>query len=1048
MTRFLRRVCLLFATCLAVATASSQASSSRALGDFWSSMQTRPSGETSRSDVEQWLLLDEPGLVQHLSLLPAADTDGSLPLALPLPNGDRAYFEVKRSLVMERALSARYPQIQTFQGVAVDGSANRVRLELGPQGFGAMLFSADGISIIERRSDADEYVSFSREASQQSQRRQCGVQDRGLDQAALAAYNGGEQAASPSAIGPSLRTYRTAIAATGEYTAAFGGTVVGGLAAVVSATNRINQIYEVDLGLRLVLVANNDLVIFTNSGSDPYTNNSGSAMLGQNTTTLNNIIGSANFDFGHVFSTGGGGVASAGICGSGKARGVTGQPTPRNDPFWIDFVAHEMGHQLNGPHTFNGSTGSCSGGNRSPGSAFEVGSGSTIMAYAGICGSENLQGNSDAFFHVDSLARIHTYTQTGSASNCGTVTATGNQTPIVTATPNATIPARTPFALTANAIDPDGDRLTYVWDQFDLGATATNTTTVLLDTGSGQLFRSFDATDSPTRIFPRLSNILSQTQTIGETLPITNRTLRFRVTVRDNQPGGGGVQWSGTSSPAVPQTTLTVVDTGLPFRVTTAAAPVSWNAAEPQMIEWQVAGTDVAPISCPAVNIDFSLDNALTFPISLLSNTPNDGSESISVPSQATTNGRARVSCANNIFFAISEAKISVVGGNHPPLVSLSSGAVTFTTNGPAILIDSAAIASDSDGIDLNGGTLEVALINNGEFNDRLGIRVEGDAAGQVNVVGSSVRFGGTAVGALSGGIGIDPLRVAFNASSSAAAAQAVLRRVTYGNTRDIAGTLPRTVQARLSDGDGGASPTATRQISIALNPDPFLYTFTADVTGTTVTESFPVVYTLTFSKPIDFTSVSNLDFNNAGTSTLTITKLTQPQTNQIEIQVNPTSQGGTLRLRLPASAVILDTTGLPIPVPVEHDVTYTVIAPDIAPPQLTSITNDTTGNQIAARLPVIYLFSFDERISISGLDGSDFSNAGSSAITVADIGLQSPSVLRLRVTPLNAGTLQLRLSGAGVADVSGNALSVPQTDTATITVLPAAELIFSNSFE
>ena len=1033
---------------LAVTTISGIASAqSGALGDFWTPLSARPDAATARSANEQWLALDEVGLERHLAVLPAADSGASLPLILPAPDGEPVSYEVRRSHVMAPALVAKYPHIQTYQGVAADGSGARVRFELGPKGFSAMLFTPKGVTMIERGGSGSEFVSFARGATASPRRFTCDIHDAGTLPRDPDGFAADPDAAPARATGPQLRTYRTAIAATGEYTAVFGGSVIDGLAAVVSATNRVNQIYETDLGLRLELVPNNDLIIYTNGATDPYTNSNGVSMLSQNISNLSTVIGNANFDFGHVFSTGGGGVAGLGvICGGSKARGVTGQGNPQNDPFWVDYVAHEMGHQLNGPHTFNGGTGACSGGNRSAGSAYEPGSGSTIMAYAGICGGENLQGNSDAFFHVDSLRSIHAFTQTGLGSTCGSLSATGNSAPVLTATPDATIPARTPFALTALATDPDGDTLSYLWEQYDLGA-RTNTTTIFQDLGTGPLFRSFDASVSPTRLFPRLEAILSNTPSIGEVLPTTSRSLNFRVTVRDSRAGGGGVEWTGSTSSGAAQTTLTVVDTGAPFALTSANTATTWVASASETVSWDVAGTTAAPISCANVDLDFSLDAGLNFPVSLAVATANDGSESIVVPDQATSAGRLRVRCSDNIFFDINNAPITVSGGNAAPQLSLSSGTVAYTSNGPAVRVATPATISDSDSVDFDGGALRVALINNGDFNDRLELRNEGSGPGQVGFAAGVVSVGGVEVGLLSGGIGIDPLVIDFNQEATPATATAVLRNVTFRSTRDISGTLPRTLRIQVSDGDGGQSTAATRTISIQNNPDPFVYTIEADISGSNVPQGQPVEYTISFSKAIDLASVDAGDFSNAGSSTISVGAISQNQPREISVVITPTSTG-TLQLRLPASAEVLDSSGVPVLLPATDDDIYAVSAPDVTAPQLTGFANDSVGGTINARLPVIYQLSFNEPISIGGLQGNDFSNAGSSTITVADIVQVNSTLLQLRVNPLDAGTLQLRISGAGITDVAGNALVLPQTDSSVISVQPALDAVFSNSFE
>ena len=581
-----------------------------------------------------------------------AAANSRIPLELPLPEGGIALFNILESPVMEEELAAKFPELKTYIGKGLSENIFNVRFDFTPSGFHAMIRTLNGTVYIDPYSNGniDNYICYYKKNYLPQSDFICEgpeIEFEIAEQIRNLIANG-----IGNRIGEQLRTYRLALAATGEYTAFHGGTVTAGMNAVVVAMNRVNQIYENEVAVRMILIANNDLLIYTNSGTDPYTNNNGFTMLTQNQNNIDLVIGSANYDIGHVFSTGGGGVAGLGVvCRAGqKARGVTGLPQPIGDPFYVDYVAHEMGHQYGANHTFNGSEGACSGGNRNPSTAYEPGSGATIMAYAGICGSQNLQNLSDDYFHGISIDEMVAYTTLGSGSTCPVVTNTGNDAPTVSIPASGfSIPINTPFSLTGSAVDPNGDVLTYCWEEFDLGAAGHPNS----PSGNAPIFRSFDPVSSTTRTFPRLTNIINNSQTIGEIMPGYSRTLTFRLTARDNRAGGGGVGKSSNIS-------FSVTNTAGPFLVTSPNTSVTWPGLSTQSVTWSVANTNISPVNCASVNILLSTDGGQTFPFVLISGTPNDGSQDVVLPDNQTTTARVKIEAADNIFFDMSNVNFII----------------------------------------------------------------------------------------------------------------------------------------------------------------------------------------------------------------------------------------------------------------------------------------------------------------------------------------------------------------------------------------------------
>ena len=579
-------------------------------------------------------------------------------VSIPIADGTFLRFSVTESPILAPELAARFPEIKTYAAQGIDDPTVTARFDWMPTGFHGIVLSSKGTTLIEPASlsDVENYiVYFQRDVIVESA--ECEVTSEDQEEA-IEKNSFLKQQTDVSAVssGSALRTYRVAAATTTEYTQAYGGgTVAGGLAAVTTTMNLVNAIYERELAIRMILIANNDAIISTDTTTDGYTTENVNALIGENQTKLTNVIGAANYDVGHVFDgrllSGGAfswqGVGSFGVVcnNSTKARGVdifrSLQPT---NIYAYYSAAHEFGHQFSATHTFNTTSGTC-GGQRSSSTAYEPYNGSTIMAYRLACSPDDL-ASTDHYFHNASIEQIVSFTTAAGGSGCASLTATNNNVPTVGAGPSYTIPMGTPFMLTATGSDADGDALTFAWEEFDLGTAAPPHT----DDGTRPIFRSFAPVTSPSRMFPRLQDILNGFATPGESLPTTTRTMNFRVTARDNRSGGGGVNSAATQ--------INVRSDAGPFTVTQPASGVSWSTGTVQTVTWNVANSSNAPVSCANVKITLSTDGGLTFPITLVASTPNDGSETVSIsgPGSGTPSGNARikVEALGNIFFNIS----------------------------------------------------------------------------------------------------------------------------------------------------------------------------------------------------------------------------------------------------------------------------------------------------------------------------------------------------------------------------------------------------------
>jgi hypothetical protein len=425
------------------------------------------------------------------------------------------------------------------------------------------------------------------------------------------------------------------------------------MAAVVSVVNRNNQIFEAEVAVRLILIANNNLLIYLDGTTDPYTDNSTPDLLDENQATLPGVIGGdGNYDIGHVLnSTGSGQAGGSNVCNDGsKARGTSAiRGTGPLDNQSVYHTAHEIGHQFGAGHIWNGIAGNCNPGNYSASNAYEPGSGTSIMGYPGTCGTDNIRVGKEAYFHRRNLDTMIAFIDGGTP--CAVTAASGNTPPQVNAGTDIVVPVSTPFKLKANGSDVNGDTIYYCWEQFDPGTGQRALGSA--DNGTDPQFRSVFPSVNPARYFP-VNPATPTTAEVLFTVPDVDRN--FVVTARDFRSGGGG-----TNDDAL---VVKVIDApAAPFRVTVGnTAGEVWTGTT-RMITWDVAGTDTLPFNIFNVNIMMSVDGGDSYPYMLKENTPNDGSQLVLLPNVNSNQVRIRVEPVDSGVFDISDADI-IVGGH------------------------------------------------------------------------------------------------------------------------------------------------------------------------------------------------------------------------------------------------------------------------------------------------------------------------------------------------------------------------------------------------
>jgi len=674
--------------CLAIFTIALLTSANAQKKNFWKGHNPSEMVKTHKSVArnsfpKDFKLFDVDDILFNLELLSITDKKNSKKstvVSLPNAAGDLEDFELVESSNFDNELQDRFPQIRTFSGRSLTKPGSTIKLSISPEGLQSMVFRADDINeFIEQYSDDKKvYAVFKSQRMPGLIPWNCSTTEKQI----VSSLNrqATEINLSTARSGGNIRTLRLALSCNGEYSNYFGASKEADSSKVLAAFNatlaRCNGIFEKDLAIHMNLIANTTKVIYYNPSTDPYTTMS--SWNSQLQSTLTNNIGESNYDIGHMFGASGGG-GNAGcigcICVSGlKGSGITSPSDgiPRGDNFDIDYVVHEMGHQLGGNHTFSHS-------NEGSGVNMEVGSGITIMGYAGIT-SQDVARHSIAIFHQASIAQIQS--NLNSKGSCGVPSGSSSSiaTPVVTVPKSTyTIPKTTPFALTGSATDANqSDVLTYCWEQNDnASSNQTGSSSVASATKTtGPNWISYVPSTSPTRLFPKLATILTGGTVSGpltggdagansEALSSVARTLKFRLTVRDNAPyknsADTGYSIGQTSFTDV---TVTVNGTAGPFAVSFPNTAVSWRAGSTQTITWSVHSTNLSPINCANVKISLSTDGGLTFPTVLAASTANDGTESLLIPNSVSNTARIKIEAIDNIFFDINNTNFSIL----PPI--------------------------------------------------------------------------------------------------------------------------------------------------------------------------------------------------------------------------------------------------------------------------------------------------------------------------------------------------------------------------------------------
>jgi subtilisin-like proprotein convertase family protein len=644
----------------------------------------------------------------------------SAEIIIRFPNlkGKLERFKIIESSVLHPNLQAKYPEIKSYKGYGIDSPSAYLRFSISPyNGVSAIILGKNQTIIYQPKKDNLNQIVVNNKADLS--------ENNTFVCKKIASYfdDFSKSRASKDADDSIKRIYKLALSVTGEYAQANGGTLASVNSSINASLSNINAVFENDFNVSMMLVEDNDNIIYLNPVDDPYT--SLGSYNNQLASTLDDVIEEVNYDIGHLLGgiddSNGNGTGDAGcigcVCNNGgsfasrnhKGSGFSTSSNPSGINFDLDFVAHEMGHQFGATHTWTHD------GNEGTNSQMEPGGGSTIMGYAGITGSTNVQLHSDPYFHAISIEQITTFVK---STSCATETNTGNTTPTINAGNDLTLPIGTAFKLVGTGNDADGDVITFCWEQFNEDNAATIYPNPNSTNSNSVLFRSYLPTEDNTRYFPNLSDLrFGVNASQWEKIPNVNRTADFRLTVRDNKPGGANNTHDDIR--------VTFNDAYGPFEITSQnVSETLWESGTNETITWLVNNTNTLP-GAENVNILLSTDGGLTYDIPLASNIPNNGNATIIVPSVPAPHCRLLVEPTDNNFFAINSTDFAIdyeviktctqYNSDSNLAISITDNGKDFTQSHAINISDSTTITDVNIGVDITHnyiGDLAIAVLS------------------------------------------------------------------------------------------------------------------------------------------------------------------------------------------------------------------------------------------------------------------------------------------------------------------------------------------------